>query len=100
MKDAPLNKNLKKWLIIIFIVAVVIIIGVDLWMYFAKTGLFATYKAQPGPPGSRYPNGEPDPATGKPKNAKQLSSSVQQILQNNLTNYQKTAAGEWGPTLV
>ncbi len=48
-----------------------------------------------------YPNGEPDPTTGKPKGSSTLPSGVSSKLNNNLTAYNtaaiQTNPSDWGP---
>lgn len=97
-------------LITIFLIILIIIFDVITW---SKRAVFYTYKAQPvsktNTVGSKdttlynvyYPNGKPDPETGKPANASTLPSGVKNIITNNLNTYVGSSslqsAGEWGP---
>ena len=78
--DLPLNKTFVLWVGIFTIVAIVIIFIVDIVMYIKRFGLFADYKAQPTALDNvYYPNGKPDPTTGKPKDSTKIPNGLQII---------------------
>ena len=113
----------------VIIALIVLIVIADVIMYIKRVGIY-TFKAQPAPAnysgsgnGSTkslgdfgngiskattttvadvyYPNGEPDPATGKPKSASAIPSGISSKLNNNLTAYNtaaiQTNPSDWGP---
>ena len=99
------------------VIIVIVIVIVDIFMWSKRTGLY-TFKAKPAPSGTStkggfltpkatvyntvyYPNGEPDPNTGKPANYSTLPTGIATSITNNLNLY--AASGtlqsglEWGP---
>ena len=93
----------------IFLILVIIIFDVVTW---SKRAVFYSFKAQPAPntstTGSKsvttynvyYPNGKPDPKTGKPANASTVPSGIQNTLNTNLNAYLGSSGlqgpNEWG----
>lgn len=114
----------------VIIAIIILIVIADVFMYIKRTGIFS-FKAQPAPAnysgsgnGSTksladsfgngiskattttvadvyYPNGEPDPTTGKPKGSSTVPSGISSKLNNNLTAYNtaaiQTNPSDWGP---
>ncbi len=103
--DPTLNPKLVKIAGGITLAIIVVIVIVVVVLYITKKGLFTPYKAQPAPADKTnvyYPNGEPDPATGKPKDVLPLTGNKQGVsntLTSNLNNYSQYANGTvngWG----
>jgi hypothetical protein len=98
----PLNRSLVIWGAVITVGIILIILTVNLVLYFTRKGWFAPYKAQPAKGDDTdyyYPNGKPDPTTGKPKGSTTIPQGVQTILNANLTQYQSisgSANAGWG----
>jgi hypothetical protein len=88
----------------IIVALIVLIIVADVVMYVKRVGIYS-FKAQPAPKdlagSAYYPNGEPDPDTGKPKEAKPLASGISSRLNTNLNSYNTAAIltnpSDWGP---
>jgi hypothetical protein len=91
--DPVLNPKLVKIAGGITLAIIVVIVIVVVVLYITKKGLFTPYKAQPAPADKTnvyYPNGEPDPATGKPKEVVPLTGNKQGVsntLTSNLNSY-------------
>lgn len=102
--EAPLNKSILRIGGIITGLIVLAIVIADLVMYFTRKGLFADFKAQPtNKPNAMYPNGKPDPATGKPPDLKSVPPPVLQTNKSRLTGYLSSnpsgTPGDWGITV-
>jgi len=98
----PINRQLLIWGAIITISLIIIILVVNVVLYATRNAWFAPYKAQPAKGDDTdyyYPNGKPDPDTGKPKDSTTIPKAVQNILNANLTQYQSisgSASHGWG----
>jgi hypothetical protein len=96
------NRQLFIWGSIITIVIILIILILNIVFYISKKVWFSPYKAQPAKGDDDnyyYPNGKPDPETGKPKDSKTIPSALQSYLNANLTQYQSisgSANSGWG----
>ena len=90
------------WILLIIAVAFVIItIILNVVFYFEKMLWFEPYKAKPKGDGTNYyyPNGEPDPKTGKPAGTKTIPTGVSSRINANLTQYNSisgSADAGWG----
>jgi hypothetical protein len=91
--DPKLNPTLVKWAGGITLALIVIIVILVVVSYVTRKVFFTPYKAKPAPADKTnvyYPNGEPDPTTGKPKDVVPLSGTKQGVsstLTSNLNNY-------------
>lgn len=106
--------NIVCWICVALIVLIII---ADVVMYVTGKGLY-TFKAKPAPTtmsatkflGMKtapkaftsvyYPNGEPDPTTGEPKNSSSLPANFQSAISQNLALYANSSTlhqpSEWG----
>jgi hypothetical protein len=103
----------------VIIAIIILIVVADVIMYIKRIGIYS-FKAKPAPSTATaldtkglkatkvdkyttvfYPNGEPDPTTGKLKDSKPLASGISSRLNNNLTAYNtagiQTNPSDWGP---
>lgn len=96
------NRSLLIWGSIITIVLILVILIVNVVLYTTRKGWFSPYKAQPAKGDDTnyyYPNGKPDPETGKPKDSTTIPTALQNLLNANLTQYQSisgSANNGWG----
>jgi hypothetical protein len=90
-----LTPSLVKWMGGITLAIIVIVVIVAVVLYVTRKGPYTPYKAQPAPADKTnvyYPNGEPDPKTGKPVTVVPLSGDKQGIsntLTGNLNGYKQ-----------